>query len=124
MRVVRGWNWEWDTQDGGEGFVGTVKSWVAYGEKINRQKYLIVTDWDNAKRQIVKARCQKKLRLLPQLFGIFTSKREKNLVKIMGLYRCLRIIYFHALGLIGLSISICLLSSQRGNNSSAAIWNY
>ncbi|EFX83980.1 hypothetical protein DAPPUDRAFT_34014, partial [Daphnia pulex] len=24
LRVVRGPNWEWDTQDGGEGFVGTV----------------------------------------------------------------------------------------------------
>jgi hypothetical protein len=24
LRVVRGPNWEWDTQDGGEGSVGTV----------------------------------------------------------------------------------------------------
>ncbi len=24
LRVVRGPNWKWDTQDGGEGFVGTV----------------------------------------------------------------------------------------------------
>jgi hypothetical protein len=24
LRVVRGPDWEWDTQDGGEGFVGTV----------------------------------------------------------------------------------------------------
>lgn len=28
LRVVRGPNWEWDTQDGGEGFVGTVVSVV------------------------------------------------------------------------------------------------
>ena len=43
VRVVRGPDWEWGDQDGGEGFVGTVAGLVEGGDQV-------VVQWDMGNR--------------------------------------------------------------------------
>ena len=51
VRVVRGPDWEWGNQDGGEGYVGTV---VNVGKPSN-DGYAVVVQWDCGER--CKYRC-------------------------------------------------------------------
>ena len=52
LRVVRGPDWEWREQDGGEGHVGTV---VEVGEKSGSTGRAVVVQWDCGERS--KYRC-------------------------------------------------------------------
>ena len=52
LRVVRGPDWEWREQDGGEGHVGTV---VEVGEKSGSSGRAVVVQWDCGERS--KYRC-------------------------------------------------------------------
>ena len=52
LRVVRGPDWEWGDQDGGEGHVGTV---VEVGESANEGGGAVVVQWDCGER--CKYRC-------------------------------------------------------------------
>ena len=45
MRVVRGPDWEWGNQDGGEGFVGTVVKIGKPGSSISPEETVVVV-WD------------------------------------------------------------------------------
>ncbi len=47
LRVVRGLNWDWGDQDGGEGCVGTVH--MNDDSNLNDPK-LVFVDWDSGKR--------------------------------------------------------------------------
>ena len=52
LRVVRGPDWEWGDQDGGEGHVGTV---VEVGEPVSDEGGVVVVQWDYGER--CKYRC-------------------------------------------------------------------
>ena len=47
LRVVRGPDWEWGDQDGGEGYVGTV---VEIGEPDSKRGRAVVVQWDCEER--------------------------------------------------------------------------
>ena len=49
MRVVRGDDWQWDDQDGGDGFVGTVVEVGGHDGSRNPQKTVVVV-WDTGVR--------------------------------------------------------------------------
>lgn len=48
LKVVRGPNWKWDTQDDGEGHVGTV---VAIGKSGTSPDKTVLVQWDNGNRK-------------------------------------------------------------------------
>jgi len=49
LRVVRGVDWEWDNQDGGEGHVGTVVDVGGKGNSKNPSQTVVVV-WDSGVR--------------------------------------------------------------------------
>ena len=59
VRVVRGPDWEWGDQDGGEGFVGTVAGLEEGGDQV-------VVQWDMGQRYRLRCGCAGKhdLRIL------------------------------------------------------------
>ena len=52
MRVVRGPNWKWGRQDGGEGVVGTVVDFETVGDPdgCSELQRAVVVQWDIGKR--------------------------------------------------------------------------
>ena len=49
LRVVRGPDWKWAEQDGGEGFVGTVVEAGRHGSPTSPNKTVVV-QWDGGNR--------------------------------------------------------------------------
>jgi len=54
LRVVRGDDWQWEDQDGGEGFVGTVVEVGGQGGSMNPDNTVVVV-WDTGVRSNYRA---------------------------------------------------------------------
>jgi len=77
MRVVRGDDWQYQDQDGGEGFVGTVVEVGGQGGSKNPDKTVVVV-WDTGVRSTYRAGYERKddLRVLDNAPAGYVSSQH------------------------------------------------